>query len=876
MKTPFWKRGRRDDELNEELQAHLTLGAREEMESGSARRDAELAARREFGNETLARETTRDMWGRRWLADLVHDGRYGFRLLRKNPGFTAVCILTLALGIGANTAIFSIVEAVLLRPLPFQEPERIVRLFHVPPQKSFPGMSLFSLSPANFLDWKAQSHSFEAMAAYRPQPMTIADAANPESIILTAVQPDFFSIVGAQPELGRVFISGEDQPASPHVAVLSHTCWKNRFASRPDILGQDLVLDKERYAIIGVMPASIELKAWSGTAGAAWIPLVWSDADRAVRGNHNYSAIARLKSGVSLPEANAELQTISARLATAYPKEDTDWGATAIPLGKFLIDAYKIRTVLLVLFGAVGFVLLIACANIANLSLARALNRRKEMAVRAALGASRFQLIRQCMSESVLLALLGGAAGLALAWLALTLGNSLLADRLPPGTELTLKGGVLAFTFAISVISGLIAGVSPALRMSKTDLNETLKLGSDRAGSTSENPRTRALLIVCEIALAFMLVNGAGLMIRTLGALQAVNPGFEPKNVFTGSFALPKHDYATPAKESAFYDELLRRVRAIPGVESASYVDNAPLTGGSMQPIAIEGRPAADAQDAIEVATRTSYPGYIATMRIPLLLGRDFREDDERAVLVSESMARAYWPNQNPIGRHVSFVFLGPDGGSWHIVGVVGDVPDETLSALEPRATAYQWSRDRDWRFLTLVARSSANPLALGAPVANAVRSLDAGLPVLRPGTMEQTVQASVSSQQFTMWLLAGFSAIALALAASGIYGVLSYSVRRRKREIGIRAALGARVSQILSMVLAGAMKLVLLGLVIGSVGSLVLGRAMQSLLFGVKSTDPLTLIAVSLVLAAVACAASLEPAFRASRVDPLIALRDE
>jgi predicted permease len=477
------------------------------------------------------------------------------------------------------------------------------------------------------------------------------------------------------------------------------------------------------------------------------------------------------------------------------------------------------------------------------------------------------------MSESVLRSLLGGAAGLALAWLALTLGNSLLADRLPPGTHVTLKGGVLAFTFAISVVSGLIAGVSPALRMSKTDLNETLKLGSDRAGSTAENPRTRALLIVCEIALAFMLVNGAGLMIRTLGALQAVNPGFDPKNVFTATFALPKHDYSSSAKESSFYDELLRRVRAIPGVESATYVDSPPLISASMQPI--DEGDLRTAQDAIEVATRTSYPGYISTMRIPLLLGRDFREDDDHAVLVSESMARAYWPNQDPIGRHVSFL-MGPDAGNWHVVGVVGDVPDDTLSALAPRATAYQWSRDRDWRFLTLVARSSANPSALGGPVANAVRSLDAGLPVLRPGTMEQTVQASVSSQQFTMWLLAGFSAIALALAASGIYGVLSYAVRRRKREIGIRAALGARVSQILALVLTDAMKPVLLGLLIGLVGSLLLGRAMQGLLFGVKPTDPFTLVGVSLVLAAVACAASLEPAFRASRVDPLIALRNE
>ncbi len=874
MRFPFWRRKQRNAELDEELQGHLILAEDEEIASGRTKKEAAAAARRHFGSRAITEEVTRDAWGSNWLTSLPRDIRFGARMLRRNPGFTAIAILTLALGIGANAAIFSIVDAVLLRPLPFKEPERLVRLFHTPPQKSFPGMAIFAISPANFLDWKTQGRSFEAMSAYRPQPMTLTDTSNPESINVEAVQPEFFSIVDAKPERGRVFVSGEDQPSSSHVAIVSHTFWKNHFGSRSDILGQDMVLDHERYTIIGVMPASFEYRAWSATAGDAWIPLAWTDADRAIRGNHNYSAVARLRPGVSVAQANAELQTISAHLAVAYPKEDTDWGATAIPLQKFLVDAYNIRTALWVLFGAVGFVLLIASANIANLALARALNRGKEMAIRAALGASRFQLTRQCMSESVLLSLLGGAAGYALAWLALTTGNSLLADRLPPGTQVTLHAGVLGFTFAISVLAGLIAGISPALRMSKTDLNQTLKLGSDRAGSTAENPRTRALLIVSEIALSFMLVNGAGLMIRTLWSLQAVNPGFDPNNVFTGTFALPKQVYTSPAKEAAFYDELLRRVRAIPGAESASFVDSPPLSGGSMQPIAIEGRAVATAQDAIEVATRTCYPGYISTMRIPLKRGRDFREDDDHALLISESMARAYWPNQDPIGRHVSFLF-GPDG-PWHVVGVVGDVPDETLSALAPRATAYQWSRDRDWRFLTLVARSSANPSALAGPIESAVHSLDSGLPILRPGTMEKTIEDSLSSQQFTMWLLAGFSGIALALAASGIYGVVSYAVRRRKREIGIRAVLGARVGQILTMVLADAMKPVLLGLAIGLVGSFFLGSAMQSLLFGVKPIDPLTLIAVSLVLLGVACAASLEPAFRASRVDPLIALRNE
>lgn len=870
----FAKRDREAD-LDDEFAAHLDLLTQENIRRGLSQEDARYAARREFGGVEQIKETYRDRRGLPMLETFLLDLRFGGRMLRKNPGFTAVAILTLALGIGANTAIFSIVRAVLLRPLPFPASERIVRLFHVPPQKSFPGMSVFPISPANFIDWKAQSHSFEAMAAYRPVPRTLTETANPESIPLSFVQPEFFSVVGIQPELGRVFYSGEDQPSSPHVAVLSHTFWKNHFGSRADILSQDLILDHDRYTIIGVMPASVEFKAWSGTAGAAWIPLVWNDEDRAERGNHNYSAVARLGPGVSVAQANAELQTISARLAVAYPREDTDWGATAIPLQKFLIDAYNIRAALLVLFGAVGFVLLIACANIANLALARALNRGKEMAVRAALGASRLQLIRQCMSEFMLLSFLGGAAGLALALLALSAGNSLLADHLPPGTQITLKAGVLAFTLAISIISGLIAGISPALRMSKTSLNDTLKLGSDRGGSSAENPRTRALLIVCEIALSFMLVNGAGLMIRTLGALQAVNPGFDSKNVFTGSFGLPKQSYASPEKKIAFYDELLRRVRAIPGIESASYVDNVPLSGGSMQPISVEGHPAAAAQDAIEIATRTAYPQYISTMHIPLQLGRDFREDDDHALLVSQSMARAYWPDEDPIGRQVSFL-MGRNTGTWHVVGVVGDVPGETLSQLAPRATAYQWSRDRDWTYLTLVARSSANPSTLEASIGNAVHSLDTGLPVLRPNTMEKIVEGSISSQQFTMWLLAGFSAIALALAASGIYGVLSYAVRRRKREIGIRVALGARVGQILTMVLTGAMKPVLLGLGVGLIGSLLIGKAMQSLLFGVKPADPLTMITVSLVLAAVACAASLEPAFRASRVDPLIALRNE
>jgi predicted permease len=807
------------------------------------------------------------------MGTLGRDFRFALRMLRKNPSFSIVAILTLALGIGANAAIFSILDAVILRSLPFPDSGRIVRLFHVPPQRSFPGMKLFALSPANYLDWKAQSQSFAGMSPYSLMRRARTGEPSAESLAVGQVPPDFFDVVRAQPQLGRVFALGEDQPGSPHIAILSNRIWRNDFGGRTDIIGKDIFLEHERYTIIGVMPASFEYQAWSITGTDLWTPLVWKDADRAVRGIHNYDGVALLKPGVSVQQANTELATISARLAAAYPKEDTDWGATSIPLHDYIMSAYNAST-LWILLGAVGFVLLIACANIANLVLARGLSRSKEMAIRAAIGANRAQLVRQSLAETVVLSVLGGAVGFTLARLAIYLGSTFLADQLPPGTHVVLNAAVFSFTLAISLLSGFVGGLAPALRLSKADLNEVLKQGSGRGAPSAERPRQRGLLIVSEVALSLMLLVGAGLMIRTLWALHAVNPGFDPQNVLSISFGLPKQRYATPVQQTAFYDELLRRTRALPGVECAALIDSLPLTGGSQQPITIEGRPAADAQDALEVATRQASPGYIRTLRIPLIRGRDFREDDDHALLISQAMAKAYWPNEDPLGRRVSFTFT--PGVAWQIVGVVGDIPVTSLSSLEPRATAYQWTREMPWAYLTLTVHTKGDPAALERPITEVVRALDPELPLRNFSTMTQILESSIASQQFIMQMLAGFAAIALLLAACGIYGVLSYAVRRRAREIGIRAALGARVGQILTMVLAEAMKPVGAGIAIGLVGALSLGRLLRSLLFGVKATDGATLVVVSLLLAAVACAASLIPAWRATRVDPLQVLREE
>ena len=586
------------------------------------------------------------------MTNLGQDARYAWRVLRKSPGFTAVAVLVLALGIGANTAIFSVVNAVLLRPLPFDQPDRLVVLWHLPPQASFPGVPIFSVSPANFLDWRSQSHSFEGMSAYGFGRYILTGNGQPESIRTVAATSGLFSILHAQPLLGRVFLDGDVEPGQDHEVVLSYGLWSSHFGSNPDIVGKNIQLNGQAYTVVGVMKPGFGFPVDTDptTAPQMWKPLAWTAAERAIRDDHNYDVVARLKPGVSLQQAQAELETISNRLAQQYPKDDKGWGATAISLRDDLVG--DVRPALLILLGAVAFVLLIACANVANLVLAKTLSRGKEVAIRTALGASRRRLLQQVLSETVLLAVAGGALGLIFAHYGMLLMVKFLAQQLPRATEIGLDGPVLAFTFGISLLTGFAAGLLPALRLTKEDVNQALKQGLGRTASDSSGTRTHSVLVVTEVALSLMLLIGAGLLMRSLWMLHNVNPGFDANRVLTMDLSIPQSKFASPQQQVTFFQRVLDRVRALPGVQSAGVIDCLPLSEyGSHQPVQMEGRAVVPMAEQPEVDMRMISTGYLSAMHIPLVRGRDFNGSDVAgrpgAVLISQSMAKESWPNQD-------------------------------------------------------------------------------------------------------------------------------------------------------------------------------------------------------------------------------------
>jgi putative ABC transport system permease protein len=812
------------------------------------------------------------------METLLDDLRFGFRMLRKAPGFTMVAVVVLALGIGANTAIFSVVNAVLLRPLPFQDSDRLVQVWHVPPPKSFPGMTRFSVSPANYLDWEKQSHAFESMAIYGYSNYSLAGSGDPESVTGIRVSPEFFSILRIHPILGRVFLPEENQTGRGRVAVLSQSFWQTHFASDPDIVGRTILLDSLTYSVVGVIPTRTAFPTSSDPKAQPqlWTPLAWTDAERAIRGNHNYLVIARLSPGADVKQAGAEMSTISSRLEQQYPEDDKGWGATVVPLREQLVG--DVRPALMVLLGAVGFVLLIACANVANLVLVKTLARQKEIAIRTALGASSVRVARQILSETLLLALTGAVLGLILAHFGVELIVAFLAQSLPRTTDITVDGWVLAFTLVISLLTGLAAGLVPAVRASKTNLNDSLKQGVGRTDADSGDSRMRSVLVVSEVALSLVLLIGAGLMVRSLSRLRNVDPGMDSYNVLTMSFALSSTKYNKPIQQIGFYDQLLQRVRALPGVASAGAIDSLPLGGGSIQPIAVEGRPQVPMSEQPEVAVRVVEPGFIATMRIPLLQGRQLSSSDvadrPSVIVVSESMAKRFWPGQDPIGKRLKMTF-SPEK-SREIVGVVGDVKGDGLDVLEPVATLYVPLAQQPTPYMSLVVRTSAPPNTLISAISNAVHEVDREQPVVGVITMDDIVANSLSHQRFSMLLLSAFSGLALVLAAIGIYSVLAYSVRRRIREIGVRMALGARRADILQMILGQGTKLALIGTGIGIAAALGLTRLMSSQLFGVTATDPVTFLSVAALIVLVALAACYIPARRATKVDPMVALRYE
>ena len=802
------------------------------------------------------------------LRTLAADLRYAFRVLVRTPSFLIAVVAVLAIGIGANTAIFSIVNAVLLRPLPFDEPGRLVRLFHIPPQSTFPGLKRFSVSPANFYDWKRDARLFERIAIYRFRQFALTGGSNAESVVAGAVGADFFEVVRGRPELGRLFLSEEDAPGRGHVAILSDGFWKSRFGAATDVEGRTLKLDGEAYTIVGVMPASFSVTSWAASARDLWVPLAYTDAERAVRENHNAQVIARLKPGVTVGQAQSEMTVISTRLEHEYPQANAGWGATVIPLQELIVG--DIRMSLVMLLGAVALVLLIACANVGNLLFARGLMRRKELAIRSALGAGRGRVFQQLLVESLVLASAGGAAGLFLARVGLRAGAALLAKQLPRADEITIDVRVLLFVAGASILTGILAGALPALRAGRTDLNDALKEGGRHEGAVGV--RTRRLLVVCEVALSVVLLMGAGVMLRSLLALRHVDAGYDPRNVLTMHVSLPETRYSTPAQKSAFFDLALQRIRALPGVEAAGAIDDLPAQGGSVQPIVLEGHAELLPRDQPTVEVRKITPGYLRAMRIPLLRGRDVADRDAEVMLVSRSAAALLWGDADPIGRRVTLPLQSKIVVK-EIIGIVGDVKQGELSAAAG-AAVYEYTHDRPWGSLSFAVRTTVLPASLAQSAAGIVRAIDPEEPVEDIRTMEAVVDETLTSQRFSALLLGMFAAVALVLASVGIYSVLSYIVRGRSHEIGIRTALGAGTADVVRLVVVEGMTPAIVGIAAGAVAALGSARILEKLVFGVSASDPLTLAAVAGALALVALVASLVPAYRASRLDPLNVLR--
>jgi predicted permease len=861
-------KNRVDRELDEELHAANELLVEEKLRSGLPPDAARRAARLELGSVESVKGQVQEARAGAGVEAVLQDVRYALRSLGRAPGFTAVVVVTLALGIGVNTAIFSILNAALLRPLPFPEPDRIVRLFHVPPQATFPGMARFSLSPANFFDWQRDARAFEGMALYRGRSFTLVGQGEPRAILAAAVGAGFFEILEARPALGRVFRADEDTPAA-RVVLVSHEFWKARLGGAADVLARSLKLNGEPYAIVGVMPQAFSLGSWFATSREIWVPLALSDADRAVRENHNQQAVARLAPGATLAQGLSELEVISKRLEQEHPQENAGWGATVVPLRDVIVG--DVRPTLVLLLAAVGLVLLVACANVGNLLFTRALGRRKELATRAALGAGRARVFQQLLIEALVLACAGGTAGVLLAYASLRAFAAALADQVPRADEITMDLRVLAFALAASILTGLLAGALPAFRAGRSELTDALKEGG--RGDSALGIRTRRLLVVCEVALSVVLLMGAAVMLRSLVALRTVDAGFDSQGVLTMRVSLANTRYPKPAERTAFFDTALERLRALPGVTAAGAIDDLPLMGGSVQPIVVEGRPELLPRDQPTVQVRSITPGYLRTMSIPVVRGRDVEPGDVEVLLVSRGAAKLLWGEGDPIGQRVTLPLVSRTLAR-QVVGIVADVKQDGVTE-RPQPTVYSYTRERGSASLTLVARTSQPPGSLAPLAVGVIRALDPEQPVQEVRTMVEVRDALLSSQRLSALLLGLFAALALSLATVGIYSVLSYIVRGRSREIGIRSALGAQSRDVVRMVVREGMTPALVGIAAGAVAALLASLSLERLVFGVSASDPLTLTAVGALLAIVALLASLVPAYRAARVAPSTALRD-
>lgn len=806
---------------------------------------------------------------------LLQDIRFSIRMLLKKPGFTVIAVIALALGIGANSAIFSVINAVLLRPLPYKAPEQLVWIWETNPTSD---IKQEPASPPNFADWKSQNQSFDSMTAYATSTPILAGGGEPERIPGVAVTEGFFSVLGVDAMLGRTFLPEEDKQGNHRVAILSHALWQRRFGADPNIVDQTITLNGNPYVVVGVMPPAFQtVRTADGLSAQIWTPLPLNYAQAARRGDF-LSVIARLKPSVSIEQARSEMASITHGLEEQYPQTNTGWGVTIIPLHeKFVGD---VRPALVILLGAVCFLLLIACANVANLLLARAATRQKEISLRTALGASRGRIVRQLLTESMLLAVIGGALGLLLAFWGIKVLIALSPENIPRLNEVGLDARVLGFTFAVSVLTGVVFGLLPALQASKPNLNESLKEGGRSSAGGIRSGRLRNLLAVAEVALALVLLVGAGLLVKSFMRLQQVNPGFNPERVLTMELLLPSSKYKEGAQVTGFYNQLLTMIQSLPGVESAGAVSTLPLAGtGSIIAFDIEGRPQRQPSDNTPDAEyRVISADYFRTMGIPLKRGRLFTEQDvpeaPRALIISETMARQHWPNEDPIGKRINTG--DPQTTPWRtVVGIVGDIKNQGLET-EPYAQMYAPYTQYPQQSLALVVRTASDPVGFASTIRSQVWEIDRDLPLYKIRTMEQILSASIARPRFNMFLIVIFAAVALVLASVGIYGVISYSVTQRTHEIGVRMALGAQRGDVLRLIVGQGMALALAGVSVGLLASFALTRVMSSLLYGVSATDPITFAAISILLTGVALLACFIPAHRATKVDPMIALRYE
>ena len=867
----FFAKQNNDRELDDELRSYIDQLAEDKIRAGMKPEDARRAARIELGGVEQVKENVREIRVGAWFDSFLQDLRYGARMLRKNPGFTAVAVLTLALGIGANTAMFSVINAVLLRPLPYTNPQQLLVL-----QELSPSVGVHSPSYPDFLDWRKQSKTMPQMAALNNRSFNLSGVAQPENINGYAVSPNCLSLFGVRPILGRDFLPSEETPGTAPVAILSYALWQSHFGADPNISGKNLTLGGQTFAIVGVLPPNIRFLDQTDLLApiGVWAGEMMNRGDRG-----DMAGIGRLAPGASVAQARAEMDTIAANLRKEYPI-NAGISVSVTPLRVEL--AGDARPAILVLFGAVVFVLLIACVNVANLFLARSAARAREIAVRQACGASSQRLVRQMLTESFVLAVFGGGLGIAAGALGIQGLRRLVPTNILQGAVITMDRGVLLFSAAMVVLVAVAFGLAPAWQASQPRVHETLKEGGRSSTSGAQQNRLRSALVIAETALALVLLVGAGLMMKSMYRLLQVNPGFRPERVLTMEIDLRTAQYSKPEASLAFWHQVLDRVRVLPGVEAAALGTVVPLTGDhSRADVTIEGMATPEPGKYPHPDYHSVSAGYLDALTIPLLRGRNFAAADTKTAppvaLVNYTMAHRFWPNGDAIGKRLRFGHPEwKDDFPWiTVVGVVGDTKLYGLSN-PSRLELYLPYEQSPTTEMSLVLRSSVNPASLTSAVREAVLAIDKDQPVADVNTMTQLVNNSVATPRITLVLLGLFSALALVLAAIGTYGVIAYSVQQRTHELGIRLALGAQRRDVMRLVLAHGMKLAGIGIAIGVAAAFGLTRLMASLLFGTGASDPIAFSAASIVLLLVAVAACCIPARRAMRLDPMVALRYE